>query len=350
MGALLVTVATVILVAFSLLERSLRARLESFGLNTLVMREMVAINDPEMLANNPGADRLAPLVQFGKKLRFRQLYLRGQTEWLNDLLVLSYNPDVLPFLAPLLAPDTPLICLSETLPENARVQVTVNRQVGQAIIRRPGDFLRPLVTENVLLAPQGWISEAERMGFVETTLFQRDGESLPMQQYVDSIRQLYTMDRRASPQIQSPLSLVRELEKLQGRQRQWRTLMAAILGLALALVYGAIAVLEFRQNLFIGALLRSFGTPPVFLYLRQWVENALVSNLAAIGAILVIASLHQAIFGTLGFPRTVMDLKTHNPYWSREIALILICVNVGAFLSSLPVALGLRRPVGEILN
>ncbi len=342
--------ATVILVAFSLLERSLRARLETFGLNTFVVREMVSNNDPELIPNGLGPDRLSPLEKFGKKTRFRQLYVRGQTEWLTDVAVLAYGPETVPFLTSWMSPETPLICLSETMPENAQVQVTVNRQIGRAVIRRPGDFFRPLTSENVLLVPQGWIPEAERLGFVETILFQRTSELVPMPQFVEAVRQLYAMERRPTPQIQSSLSLIRELERLQSRQTQWRTLMAAVLGLALALVYGAIAVLEFRQNLFIGALLRSFGTPPAFLYLRQWVENAFVSNLAAIGAILLIATLHTAIFGTLGFPRAVMDLKAHNPYWSREIALILICVNVGAFLSSLPVAFGLRRPVGAILN
>jgi len=58
-------VATVILVAFSLLERSVRVRLESFGLNTLVVRENVAGLDPELLHNSERPDRLAPLQTAG---------------------------------------------------------------------------------------------------------------------------------------------------------------------------------------------------------------------------------------------------------------------------------------------
>ena len=62
------------------------------------------------------------------------------------------------------------------------------------------------------------------------------------------------------------------------------------------------------------------------------------------------AALHQQIFGALGFPRAVLNMNEGNPYWSYEIVLVLLWVNVGAFLSSLPVAAGLRRPVGSILN
>jgi hypothetical protein len=349
-AALLAMVATVILVAFTLLERSVRSRLESFGLNTLVVREMIPGTDPELLHNGDRPDRLSPLAEAGQKLRLRQLFIRAQTEWRSDMVVMAYPSEALPLLADWLSPDTPLVCLSETLPENIQVQVKLNRQSGWAVVRRMGDLFRPLVTDSLLLVPQGWAPETERLGFTETTLFQRKSSLIPMERYVEAVNLLYAMDRRTPPQLQSPLPLIRELERLQSRQNQWRGLLAGTLGVVMALVYGAIAVLEFRQNLFVGALLRSLGTPPRFLYFRQWIENALLANLAAIIAIGTIALFHQEIFGTLGFPRKMLDLSSGNPYWTGEIALILLWVNVGAFLSSLPVAFGLRRPVGAILN
>jgi hypothetical protein len=171
-----------------------------------------------------------------------------------------------------------------------------------------------------------------------------------MERYIQAVNLLYSLDRRSPPQMQSALPMVKELENLQSRQRQWRLLLAGLLGVTLALVYGAIAVLEFRQNLFIGALLRSLGAPARFLYFRHWLENSLVANIAALGSIALVAALHRQIFGTLGFPANVLSLREVNPYWSIEIALILGCVNIGAFLSSLPVAVGLRQPVGSILN
>src|SRR5207245_6819081 len=45
-GSLLVMVATIILVSLHLLERSLRVRLEKFGLNTLIVREVIYPKDP----------------------------------------------------------------------------------------------------------------------------------------------------------------------------------------------------------------------------------------------------------------------------------------------------------------
>jgi hypothetical protein len=202
----------------------------------------------------------------------------------------------------------------------------------------------------LLLIPQDWALDAERLGFNETTVFQRQAAAMPMARYVQAVNLLYAADRRPPPQMQSALPLLKELERLQGRQKQWRGVLAGILGLAVALVYGAVAVLEFRQNLYISALLRSLGTPARFLYFRQWMENALLANAAALGAIALVATLHQQLFGALGFPRSVLHVQDASPYWSYEIALVLLWVNLGAFLSSLPVAIGLRRPVGAILN
>jgi hypothetical protein len=349
-GALLVVVATVVLVALNLLERSVRARLENFGLNTMVLRENVSGIDPELLHSSDRPDRLAPLQSAGEKVRLRQLYVRAQTELQTDVPVMSYAPEALPKLAEWLDPVTPLVYFNETLPENILLRVTLGRQSGTALVRRMGNFFRPLGIDNLLLVPQDWAIEAERLGFNETTLFQREPSAMPMQRYIQAVNLLYGLDRRPVPQIQSALPLLNELERLRGQQKQWRSLLAGVLGLAIALVYGAIAVLEFRQNLFIGALLRSLGAPSQFLYFRQWIENALLANLAAIGAILLVSSLHQQLFGALGFPPSVLRIQESDPYWSYEIALVLLCVNGGALLSSIPVAIGLRQPVGAVLN
>ncbi len=347
---LLVLVATVILVAFHLMERSLRERLERFGLNTVLVRESVSTESKELILYGIGPDRMAPLAESGKKLRLRQLLVRAQTEWQNNLIVFSYPQEALPVLAEFLSPRTPVICLSETLPEDALVRATIGRQTTVARVQRPQGWIRPLVIDDLLLVPQGMLSDEERLGYIDTTIFQRNDSGPPVSKIVAAVQGLFGMERRSPPQIQSALGLIRDLEDLKERQMQWRNILAGILGVALSLVYGAIAVLEFRQNLYVSALLRSFGTPPQFLYWRHWVENALLANVAAIAAIGLVGLLHRTLFGTLGFPRAVLDFSGGNPYLSAEMLIILCWVNLGGFLSSLPIALGLKQPVGTILN
>lgn len=348
--ALLVAVAAVILISLQLLESSVRERLERFGLNTLLVRETIPTNDPELIAVGQRAERLAPLAEWGTMLRLHQLFVRGQSEWQNDLLVFSYPPDLPGGLAGLLANETPLICLSEKLPENALMRVKIGRRVGLAIVRRPSELFRPLITDSLLLVPQGWLPEEERLGHVETVVFHRQADAPPMARIVEAIQTMFAIEQRSPPQIQSALGLIKAWESLKERQRQWRAWLAGILGSALALVFGAIAVLEFRQNLFVTALLRSFGTPAPWLWVQQWQESALLANAAALAVIGCLEMSHATIFGALGFPSSAVQLAGESPYWGGEVGRIFLWVNIGALMSSLPVAVGLRQPVGKILT
>ena len=339
-----------ILVAFNLLERNLRTRLEAFGVNTIISREMVAATDPSALPNTIRPDKMAPLDQFGDKLRLRQLYIRAHAPWQREITTMSYSDEALPLLSGLLHTSTPMICFSENMPENSLVEINLDRQQGVAVVRKPDGFFRPVVNQTILLVPQGWAPDAERMGYVEMVVFRKKTEALAIPHFVTAIQSLFIMEDKHPPQLQSAVGMIRELEGLQARQAQWRSAMAGMLGLALALVFGAIAVLEFRQNAYVSALLRSFGAPGKALYIRQWIENAVLANLAAISAILILACFHKQLFSALGFPNDLLDLKNANPYFSWEMALVLLWVNIGAFLSSLSVAIGLRKPVGEILS
>jgi hypothetical protein len=302
------------------------------------------------MPNQPRPDPYAPLSAFGDKVRVRQFFNRASTPWQREIPVFSYGDDALAEVSELIHPKTPLIYLNDTLPENALVEITLDKHAYTAVARRPPSFFRPLFSQSALLLPQGWSPEAERIGYVENIVFRRNPDVLSIPHFVAAIQNYFAMENKNPPQIQSALGMVKELESLQTRQAQWRNAMAGMLGLAVALVFGAIAVLEFRQNAYVTALLRSFGTPGKALYLRQWIENGVLANLAAITAIVLLACFHRELFSLLGFPRDLLNLNKANPYLSWEIALILFWVNVGAFLSSLSVAIGLRRPVGEILS
>src|SRR5947209_3030832 len=101
-GGMLVTVATVILVAFNLLERNLRTRLESFGVNTIVTREMVISTDSLAMPNRPRPDLYSPLKEFGEKVRLRQFFTRANTPWQREIPVFSYDDEALPAIGELI--------------------------------------------------------------------------------------------------------------------------------------------------------------------------------------------------------------------------------------------------------
>ncbi len=342
--ALLVMVATVILTAFQLVERSLQQRLERFGLDTLLVRQAVTPDSPRFFRHGREADELTSLGGMGRKLRLRQLFTRGQTEWSgNNLPVFTYPAEALPWLAEMLSTQTEAICASDELPPRTQLHVRINHRVILASVARPPNWLRALSADDFLLVPQGWLPDEEQSGWLETTVFQRGPTAPPMDQIIAAVNALSSFNQR-TPQIQSALPLMRELEELRRRHQQWRAVLAGILGAAVALVYGAIAILEFRQNLFVGALLRSFGAPTRLLYFRHWLENAALANAATVVALLLISVLQPKILESFSLP-TVPSQDPNGP-----AAMVFLWVNFGAFLSSLPVAAGLRQPVGEILS
>ena len=346
---LLAAVAALILATFQMLERSVRERLENFGLDTLLVRQTVTPDSAAFFRRGEGADPFALLAADGRELHLRQLFARGRTEWSeNNLLVFSYPPATMPALAGMLSRETPVICLSDALPKNTLVRVQIGRRSLLASVARPQSWLHALSSDDVLLVPQGWLPDEEASGWLDTTIFQRAPTAPPMDKIIAAVNAVSAMDQRFPRQIQSALPLMKELDRLKNSELQWQAILAAILGGAVALVYGAIAVLEFRQNLFIGALLRSFGAPAAFLYFRHWVENILLANLAAAAAIFAVGCLYPAIFQTLGFAD--FSGPAGNPCASGAVISIFLWINAGAFLSSLPVAAGLRQPVGEILS
>src|SRR5207247_7644169 len=136
-------------------------------------------------------------------LRLRHVVLRCQTEWESKLLVVTYPSQGMALFIDYLTAETPSIIFSETLPDNALVKVTINRQSVIAQIRRPEGWIRPLVNEDILLVPHGMLADEERLGFIDTTVFQRNPDALPVAKVVAAVSALYATERRTPPQVQS---------------------------------------------------------------------------------------------------------------------------------------------------
>jgi hypothetical protein len=197
--------------------------------------------------------------------------------------------------------------------------------------------------------PQGWLPEIERLGNVETTLFLRNPDAPPMPVIVDAVQTLYATENR-TVQIQSPLHFIQSWEALKKIQRRYRIGLASVLGLALALIYGVISVMEFRQNIFLSALLRSFGVSSFWLWSRQWLENTGLANAAAATAIGLLYLLQDHLFNAMRLTDGAVPFLAFKAILGTEMLMILAWVNLGALISSIPVAIGLQKPIGKILN
>lgn len=345
---LTVGLATLLLVAFSLLENSLKRQLESFGLSSVLINETYASGSSNPMTRN---DRFHHMQDWGQWLTLHQLFSSAKLNDGGTVSVYTYGKDSLDALAPILSPEHPFVLLSYRKKEFITLDFEIDGYYFRGITRKPLPFLGPVFSGQALLVPEGSLPAQESVGHIITTLLRAhpEGPGLPsIEDRVEAMQEVARLDD-SHLSIRSSLDLHKKLKDLQSNQMRWRLIMAGVVGTVLALIFGTISLLEFRQNLFIGALLRSFGTPRRTLFLRTLLENIFVANLFAIASMSLVAALHGTLFKVFSLPAEVVRFNA-SAYLSLETALIFLYVNIGACLSTLPVYFALKKPVGEILS
>jgi hypothetical protein len=147
--------------------------------------------------------------------------------------------------------------------------------------------------------------------------------------------------------IRSALPLLLQLREIRSVQRY--VLLAVTLGSAvvLGLICGALAWMEFREERYLLALIRSFGVGRLTLLVHAGVENCLV---AVSGVLLGL--------GVLAFTVSRLNLKAMKMVWlstsdvigGHNTWLLIGGAVFGGLLSCIPVAIGLRKPLGLVLK
>ncbi len=349
---LLVTLMFLVTATFQLAAKSIESRILRLGVNTLVVRVPVS---PDDIANGrPPPDRLlAPLATRGDLLALKSLYATALDEYGHSLAPLSYADTALPALAPLLAgPGTSdgRYLLTSVLPEGLPVHVYVDNIEFTALTRPlPAALARLAPVESLLLFPESSVEEIVRRGHQSLVLFSAtDPAAVPA--LAEATSALLNASDYRNYNLQSAAAWIEELTTLRSTQTRWQGIVAAACTAVLVLVFGSLAVLEYRQTAYIGALLRSFGTPGWVLVLRYLVEAALLLAAAGLLARLLVTSVHEPLFRLAGFESAWLNLERLHPYHLAANPAVPVALAAAAFLSVLPVAWSLRRPVGRTLG
>lgn len=132
--------------------------------------------------------------------------------------------------------------------------------------------------------------------------------------------------------------------------RQWQAAAGLLGGAAVALVFGSIAILEYRQNRFNVALLQSFGVPGTLLLLRYAAVALLLAAAAILAARGILIVAHGQLFALAGFEPALLDRALLDPYDWPEIWRQARWLALGAGLGVMPVALAMRAAVGRVLQ
>jgi hypothetical protein len=347
-GALLAGLMLLAQAALLLAERSLEIRVARLGAQVLAVTESVT-GDPH--ARPALGQLLGPAAAHADLIALRQVAVPAEDEFGRDLLVLVYGDESLPALAPLLAaaPAAAVHVINPRLPVGLPLRVTLDgRDYASAVLPAPAWLQRHGANQPLVLVPATIGADWFGTGWFETALLINRTGDLPA--LAAAVRAILQWENRTHAQVQSPEALLNELADLRRLQYRAQTGAGLLGGLVVALVFGSIAVLEYRQNRFVAALLRSFGAPAPLIIIRYSVEALLLTTAAVLLALWPLVSLHGWLFGWAGFESALLQRTTFDPYtatlvWHQARWLVL-----GALLSLIPVAVGLSQPVGRVLQ
>lgn len=157
----------------------------------------------------------------------------------------------------------------------------------------------------------------------------------------------YDAEQRSLRKFNS-LGIIEEIEKLNHLQTQIRVGIVVTCGLISALIIGAIAWLEFRQESYLLALLRSFGTPRFILLIHGILENTLLTGLGIVAAFQAWPPIYNVLI------QSVEGIQMRSAQFislpQLDTLIIIAASAIGVILAMIPVAVGLRKPAGLILQ
>lgn len=347
-AGLLSGVAAMILLSLAMAQRSAEASLRAFGDTTVV------VNEPSL---TPTAGRLHAAIPDA---------LRAVGGGMRRHLGMALEPVEYDgkmashlFYDPLLLKDWgaesgalaahPRTLLDEALPIGARVSVLVGKQVLPATVGRRPEWFKRYQDGPCLLEPMQPDDYLRRRILSDVTLMEVSGGTEAAMKLAQSLRAYQVAEKCYGALIHDPGAIVKELDHVSAAHAKWRSALLAVIAPLVALVFGTLTVLEFRELRFTAALMRSLGTPAWLLWMRHLLENALLA-FAAAAIVLVPCGLYAPeIFAAMGSPVGLWTAQDSLAFFQADAPVILLALALGVAVSLIPTAIGLTKPVGRVL-
>lgn len=340
----MVCLSVLLLVGFRMQIERLRAEVSSFGLDNLLVVETITSQD---IAAGISSDRFRSLQRHGQLFTARKMLASALGSNGKNAAVVGYSDEDIRGLLPYLKYGHDIFVLSSEMPQGVAVDYTISDYSFTAVALQPEIKLNQLIQGDTLFIPMNRMEELENRGYSLIYYLQRDPDSPEIADITEAINRVARADGNAKIDIKSADLIKKRLEKLEEQQNSMKFWLALVLGGALSLIYGVLSILEFRQSMYIAALLKSFGVSSILLGLRSIIENILIVNTVTLGVIYALAQNHDTIFKALRM-KTGVDINTL--YWGPETMWTVIAANIGVLISSIPVFLALRKQVGNILE
>lgn len=225
--------------------------------------------------------------------------------------------------------------------------VTVNQMVIAARAEPMPEWLRRDLRVNQALAVPVEMFITQLTNGFHNLMVLRLNSTGEVEQTVTELNAFYRAEGR-NVMITSAIELLQNLERISSIQAVVRSLIVLGCGAILALILGSMAWLEYRQDAYLLALLKSFGCPTLTLLLHMLWENLL---LVLLGLAIVWIGWPILYAGASGQMQEAGLTVIERPAISwGDHATILLSALLGCLLAMVPVAIGLRRKPGLILQ
>ncbi len=341
---IMVSLSILLLVGFRMQIEKIRSQVKEFGLDNLLIVETVTAQD---LDKGTSSDRFRSIRKWGDLFTARVLLASAAGSNGRNATVVAYDDADIIGLLPYLRYGHEVFVLSGNMPAGLLVDYKMQQADFRGIVLKPEDRVAQVLQGDTLFIPAQRAAEFLRSGYSMIYYLERSDSAPTIANLSEAIRYVVRADGSGKIDIKNAEMLREKLNKMEEQQTVMRFWLATILGGALALIYGVLSILEFRQGMYVSALLRSFGVSSVMLVLRTIFENVLIVNCVTGGVIYLLSVNHDRIFSALKVSgaENLTEL-----YWGYETMWIVIAANIGVLASSIPVFLALRKPVGSILE
>ncbi|PQJ27950.1 hypothetical protein, partial [Rubritalea profundi] len=157
----------------------------------------------------------------------------------------------------------------------------------------------------------------------------------------------YTAQGR-SPRTFSTLTLLKDINTLNEFQVYVRIGITVSCGIILSFIIGTIAWLEYRQESYLLALLQSFGTSKLILLIHTFFENFLLVTVGLFSALFSWEYIYDQLSSKISILTLQSAAQISIP--QTDISILFIAASSSVLIAMFPIAIGLRKPPGLILQ
>lgn len=349
--ALLAFLAVIVLAMFGQIERELRMQLEKASVYSVYVSEFVDADKAPTILLKSYEDEIMWSGRYGHGAvrQLRQPLVSAFRNRTQNLSIYGYTSSVdISCTGPdHLDPPTPWLLENSAGSRREWEEISIGGKRAFARTEAVPPWIRKgLGLDSAVLVPVEMIGAYLNQGFLIHT-FAEFSSLVEVREFVKAFSAYYRADKRQI-KVVSALQILENLERITAIQHVVRTLIVLGCGVILALTLGSIAWLEYRQDSYLLALLKSFGTPSYLLLVHMFLENLLL----VLAGILIARLAWKPIFETAVPKLHAIGLQAAGvpTLPAADVAIVFLAGGVGVVLAMIPVALGLRKPAGLILQ